>query len=123
MNRNSQVKGAENAAKLREWIKVTPPGKVPLNSLGKSAKRPICIFLGIPPSTIGTNQALNELFVELDEKLQNRKEEVAEVSENSKNLEMSSADLAYVLAELELLRASNARLRHLEGTGVFIPEK
>ena len=123
MNRNSQAKGAENAKKLKEWIRTTPLGKIPLNSRGESAKRTVCVLLGISPSTIGTNPALKELFLALDAKLLTRKDEVKEISETSGSVELSSADLAYVLAELEQLRASNARLRHLDGTGVFIPEK
>lgn len=123
MNRNSQAKGVENAEKLEAWIRATPLSKVPLNSHGESAKRTICLLLNIPRSTIGTNSAIEELFSKLDAKLLKRKDEAKVNNENRGQVELSSADLAYVLAELERLRASNARLRHLDGTGIFIPEK
>jgi hypothetical protein len=121
MNRNSQAIGAENAEKLEQWIRKTPLRKIPLNSRGMSAKRTICKLIGISPSTIGTNAAIKVLFCALDEKLLIK--EARDIPEKSPELELNRSDLAYVLDELERLRASNERLRHLNNTGVCIPEE
>jgi hypothetical protein len=49
--------------------------------------------------------------------------EARDIPEKSPELELNRSDLAYVLDELERLRASNERLRHLNNTGVCIPEE
>lgn len=123
--RSSQAVGAENAKKLKDWIKLTPLHKVPLNSRGESAKSNVCRLLQIPPSTIGTNAVIKELFDKLDTKL-SKYTTMSVASEPVKDASDSAYDetaMLRVLEELERLRASNARLRHLDVTGQFIPEK
>lgn len=121
----SQTIGVENAKRLRNWIKMTPLHKVPLNSRGVSAKRNVCRLLQIPPSTIGTNAAIKALFDELDDKLLKRAITLVPPASAQKSTDSMQADIAllHLLDELEQLRASNARLRHLDVTGQFIPEK
>lgn len=122
---SSQEIAKGNAQRLEVWIKSTPLHKVPLNSKGESAKSNICRVLEIAPSTIGTNSKIKLLFGELDKKLLKRS--ITSISprpsRQATDSEQASTTMLQVLDELERLRASNARLRHLDVTGQFIPEK
>lgn len=111
-HRPSQEIGADNASKLRAWIEQTPLKDVPRNYSGRSSKLAICRALKIYPSTIGTNNAIKEMFEKLDLKLAQPVPKSNELQRES-SPPTPSLPLAELLAENDELRAALARLRHL----------
>ena len=60
-------KKIRNATKLKEFLKKTPVDKVPRNQFGGCARSRILKDLGIPPSSVGTNNLIESHFNSFDE--------------------------------------------------------
>jgi len=120
-NTSSIGKKLENAARLRTWKAQTGLNQIPVNQFGKAARKTICEMLKIPPSTVGTNDELFNLFKALDDELdewrkqQNRKR----VSKKSLTAELQDEcrTLRIALAEQG---AAIKRLQYLEDNGIAL---
>lgn len=121
MRRSSQDVGADNAAKLLSWVDSTPLGTVPRNQFGTTSRAQVCRLLSIPPSTIGTNEAILKIFEKLDKRLsQTSVEPRKDVREALQ--EGESVVISKLLTEIEELRAELARFQHLSDSGQWVPK-
>ena len=118
----SQIIGAEHAASLQSWVMKTPLNIVPRNRSGRSSKTAICKILKIPPSTIGSNTRIRNIFESLDRKLTRAVNALPPVVAE-RNVEVPGASaLLMLLDELDNMRAELARLSHLSNTGQWVSQ-
>jgi len=120
----SQVRGAESADALEGWAKVTPIQHIPRNQFGRASRAVICRKLGIALSTVGSNNRVRDVFIDLDARLASSvlPSEITKADPSSAG---GTDELSLLRQYCADLRAENAtltsrlkRLEYLENTGL-----
>lgn len=118
----SLVKAATNLSRLQEWKSKMDLSQVPCNQFGRVARLTICKIVGIPRSTIGSNEQIRMLFEAWDEEIEETRKRAlgeSDVQPTRKSFTRELQDKCNALrTALDAQSAVIRRLEYLEDTGL-----